>query len=145
MTDSLTPEQRSERMSRIRSSNTKPELILRRGLHRLGLRFRLHYAGLPGKPDLVFPKFRTVVFVHGCFWHRHAGCSVASVPKSNTEFWMEKFSKNVARDARNIAELQRLGWRCLIVWECELSQAAARSSTIEAIAQQIRVGPSATP
>ncbi|MFP3499206.1 DNA mismatch endonuclease Vsr, partial [Pseudomonas sp. SIMBA_059] len=89
--DFLSPRERSKRMSLIRGRDTQPELALRRALHRLGLRFRLHGAGLPGKPDLVFPRYKTVVFVHGCFWHQHAGCSIATIPKSNTQFWMEKF------------------------------------------------------
>ena len=121
MVDFLSPRERSERMSLIRGRDTQPELALRRALHRLGLRFRLHGAALPGKPDLVFPRYKTVVFVHGCFWHRHAGCSIATIPKSNTQFWMGKFEKNVDRDKRVTAQLNELGWRVLVVWECELS------------------------
>ncbi len=118
-------------MSRIRGKDTQPELALRKALHRLGLRYRLHGAGLPGKPDLVFPRYRTVVFVHGCFWHRHAGCKIASTPKSNMSFWLEKFEKNIARDARVTAQLEATGWKVLVVWECELaskekSQAAGK-------------------
>lgn len=131
MTDFLSPAERSERMSRIRGKDTQPELALRKALHRLGLRYRLHGAGLPGKPDLVFPRYRTVVFVHGCFWHRHAGCKIASTPKSNMSFWLEKFEKNIARDARVTAQLEATGWKVLVVWECELaskekSQAAGK-------------------
>src|SRR3546814_11416036 len=107
-------------MSRIRSSNTSPELALRRALHALGFRFRLHRKDLPGKPDIVLPRYRTVVFVHGCFWHRHAGCKVATTPKSNTGFWIEKFDRNVARDSRSRELLETQGWNVIIVWECEL-------------------------
>ena len=121
MTDFLSRAERSDRMSRIRGKDTQPELALRRVLHRLGLRYRLHGAGLPGKPDLVFPRYKTVVFVHGCFWHRHPGCKIATTPKSNTQFWKEKFEKNILRDARATIELQALGWRVLVVWECDLA------------------------
>jgi DNA mismatch endonuclease (patch repair protein) len=107
-------------MARIRSSNTSPEIALRRELHRLGLRFTLGNKKLPGKPDLVFPRHRAVVFVHGCFWHRHPGCNIATTPKSNTVFWQEKFDRNVARDARVIGELEQLGWRVFVAWECEV-------------------------
>lgn len=130
MVDTLTPAQRSERMSRIRSTNTKPEVALRKALHRLGLRFRLHGTRLPGKPDIVLPKYRTAIFVHGCFWHRHEGCKVATTPKSNTAFWLDKFERNVARDAAAVVELQAAGWQVLVVWECDLrspEKAAAKA------------------
>jgi DNA mismatch endonuclease (patch repair protein) len=120
MVDSLTPAQRSERMSRIRSVNTKPEVALRKALHRLGFRFRLHGNGLPGKPDIVLPKYQTAIFVHGCFWHRHEGCKVATTPKSNTQFWVEKFNRNVARDAAAVERLEAAGWLVLVAWECDL-------------------------
>lgn len=110
-------------MSRISGKNTLPELTLRSALHKLGLRFRLHKAGLPGKPDLVFALHKTVVFVHGCFWHRHPGCSVATTPKTNTGFWMEKFTSNVARDVEVEALLKGLGWRVLVAWEREMDSA----------------------
>jgi len=118
--DFLSPSERSERMSRIRSSNTAPEVALRRALHALGFRFRLHRKDLPGKPDVVLPRYKTVIFVHGCFWHRHSGCKVATTPKSNTDFWVEKFDRNVARDTRTREQLEGLGWRVIVVWECEL-------------------------
>lgn len=121
MVDVLTPAQRSERMSRIRGKDSQPELALRRVLHRLGLRYRLHAKDLPGKPDLVFPRYKAVVFVHGCFWHRHEGCKIATTPKSNTPFWVEKFNKNKVRDARAADSLNNLGWRVFIVWECDLA------------------------
>ena len=127
-------------MSRIRSTNTKPEVALRRALHRLGFRFRLHGSHLPGKPDIVLTKYRTVIFVHGCFWHRHEGCKIATTPKSNTEFWIEKFSRNVIRDAATLDHLEALGWRVIVAWECGLgsiTMAAAKAAEIE---KQIRNG-----
>ena len=121
MTDVVDRATRSRMMSGIRGKNTKPELIVRSFLHRAGLRFRLH-AGLPGKPDLVFPKYRTVVFVHGCFWHRHEGCRFSTIPANNAAFWQEKFGDNVRRDARVQQQLQELGWRALIIWSCQLNE-----------------------
>lgn len=120
MVDSLSPSERSERMSRIRSRDTKPELVLRKLLHGAGFRFRLCVSDLPGRPDIILPKFRTAIFVQGCFWHRHPRCKVASSPKSNTKFWVEKFKANVRRDRRNCRQLRELGWRVFIVWECQL-------------------------
>ena len=119
MTDIMDSKQRSKLMAGIRSCNTAPELAVRRIAHRMGLRFRLHRKDLPGCPDLVFPKHRLVVFVHGCFWHRHKGCRHASIPKSRTNFWMAKLAANVARDRRQEAALQALGWRVLVIWGCE--------------------------
>ena len=129
MVDFLSPAERSERMSRIRSKNTSPEVALRRELHAMGFRFRLHRKDLPGKPDIVLPRYRTAVFVHGCFWHRHDGCKVATTPKSNTGFWQEKFDRNVARDARSEDLLKDQGWKVIVVWECELS---SRRKVVEA-------------
>ncbi|WP_395393766.1 DNA mismatch endonuclease Vsr [Novosphingobium sp. BL-8A] len=134
MVDTLTPAERSMRMGRIRARDTKPEVALRKALHAKGLRFRLHGAKLPGKPDIVLPKYKAVIFVHGCFWHRHKGCKVASTPKTNTEFWVDKFDKNVARDARNIAFLLEQGWHVLVVWECELSTRAKIEGSADAVA-----------
>ena len=111
MTDIVNPARRSEIMSRIKGRNTKPELIVRRIAHGLGFRFRLHRGDLPGSPDMVFPRYRTVVFVHGCFWHRHDGCRYTYRPKSRIQFWTKKFEENVARDARNEMALRSLGWR----------------------------------
>jgi DNA mismatch endonuclease (patch repair protein) len=119
MVDVLTPEQRRLNMSRIRGRDTKPELLLRRGLHARGLRFRLHRKDLPGCPDLIFPRFRAVVFVHGCFWHRHA-CPMFKVPETRREFWLKKISQNVKRDRKAVVALQHEGWRVLTVWECAL-------------------------
>jgi DNA mismatch endonuclease (patch repair protein) len=127
-------------MSRIRSSNTSPELALRRALHALGLRFRLHRKDLPGKPDIVFPRYKTVVFVHGCFWHRHAGCKVATTPKSNTGFWIEKFDRNVARDSRSRELLEAQGWKVVVAWECELGSRRKAADAALRIADEIRPG-----
>ena len=112
---------RSRMMSGIRGKDTKPELIVRRFLHRAGLRFRLH-AKLPGKPDLVLPKHRAAVFVHGCFWHRHEGCRYATTPANNAAAWQEKFAANVRRDAKVRQQLEELGWRVLVIWSCELDE-----------------------
>ena len=106
-------------MSRIRGRDTIPELKVRSTLHRLGYRFRLHTSSLPGRPDIVLPKYKTVVFVHGCFWHRHSGCKYAYSPKSNVEFWREKFEQTVLRDQRKTGELGVLGWMVITIWECE--------------------------
>lgn len=106
-------------MSRVRSKNTKPEVFARSVLHRMGYRFRVHRKDLPGNPDIVLPKHRAVIFVHGCFWHRHPGCSKATVPKTNTDWWRNKLENNVERDARNYRQLRELGWRVFTLWECE--------------------------
>lgn len=137
MVDTLSPAQRSERMSRIRSKNTKPEVALRRALHRLGFRFRLHRKDLPGKPDIVLPKYRTAIFVHGCFWHGHKGCKVANTPKSNTEFWIAKFKKNRERDRLASQQLNSLGWKVFTVWECEINAPAMLDSRAAVLALQI--------
>ncbi|WP_235527194.1 very short patch repair endonuclease [Sphingopyxis sp. 113P3] len=109
-------------MARIRGRDTKPELAMRKALHARGLRYRLHYKGLPGRPDLVFPKFQAVVFVHGCFWHRHEGCRFTTTPATRPEFWAQKFEQNVLRDHRAIANLEQSGWRTAIVWECAIKE-----------------------
>lgn len=110
---------RSRMMTGIRGKDTKPELVVRSFLHRAGLRFRLHVS-LPGKPDLVLPKYRAAVFVHGCFWHRHEGCRYTTTPASNVAFWQEKFAANVRRDAEVKQQLKKLGWRVVVIWSCEL-------------------------
>jgi DNA mismatch endonuclease (patch repair protein) len=117
--DTVSPERRSAMMSRIRDRDTKPEMAVRREAHRLGFRFRLHRRDLPGTPDLVFPRHHKVMFVHGCYWHRHPGCRFAYEPKSNVEFWRVKFAGNVDRDMRVIKELSNMGWDVLTIWECE--------------------------
>ena len=119
MTDRISPERRSWNMSRIGSRDTKPELVVRSVLHRMGYRFRLHRKGLAGTPDIVLPRYGTVIFVHGCFWHRHKGCSAVYTPKTRTEFWKKKFGDNVRRDRKNTKLLKLEGWRVLVVWECE--------------------------
>jgi DNA mismatch endonuclease (patch repair protein) len=119
MVDTLTPEKRSWNMSRIKGSNTKPELIVRSVLHHMGYRFRLHRKNLPGKPDIVLPKFNTVIFVHGCYWHRHKGCNYAYNPKSRIDFWQNKFKENIKRDKKNKEALINLGWKVFTIWECE--------------------------
>lgn len=118
--DRISPEKRSWIMAQVKDRDTGPERAVRSLLHRLGCRFRLHRADLPGTPDIVLPKRRTVIFVHGCFWHRHAGCRRATMPASNTEYWKRKFSRIVARDAQNTLRLEQDGWRVMVVWECEL-------------------------
>ena len=123
---------RSEMMSRIGPKNTKPELVVRRGLHAAGFRFRLHRKDLPGKPDLVLPKHRVAIFVHGCFWHRHEGCANFRLPKTNTEFWRNKIGRNVERDAAVAYTLRKRGWRVLMVWEC-----ATRRLTVDELVREI--------
>jgi DNA mismatch endonuclease, patch repair protein len=117
MADVLTPEQRRLNMSRIRSIDTKPEMLIRRGLHAKGLRYRLHDRSLPGRPDLVFPRYRTVVFVHGCFWHAH-GCTLSKLPVTRQEFWRTKLTANAARDQKAVDLLLETGWRVLVIWVC---------------------------
>lgn len=117
--DIYTREKRSELMSRIRTTNTKPEVVVRKTLHRLRYRFRLHRKDLPGNPDIVLPRFQAVIFVHGCFWHHHIGCAKSKLPSTNVQFWTNKILGNVKRDKQVIANLRRSGWRVLVVWECE--------------------------
>ena len=117
--DIVSPTTRSRMMSRIRGRNTAPELIVRKTAYGLGYRYRLNRPDLPGSPDLVFSRYNTAIFVHGCFWHRHEKCKYCYTPKSNIEFWMKKFDNNVARDNRVKGELERMGWRVAIIWECE--------------------------
>jgi DNA mismatch endonuclease (patch repair protein) len=118
--DTLDAKARSERMSRIKGKDTKPEMTVRRLLHRMGYRYRLHRRDLPGTPDLVFPSRKKVIFVHGCFWHRHDDCHLARLPKSREAFWMAKLEGNRLRDERHRASLRALGWDVLVVWECQL-------------------------
>ena len=113
-------EQRSRNMSAIKSKNTKPEIKVRKVLHSMGYRFRLHSKDLPGSPDIVLPKYKTVIFVHGCFWHRHQNCKYASTPKTRQEFWNKKFNENINRDKINQENLSSKGWKIIIVWECEI-------------------------
>ena len=133
MADIVDPETRSRMMSGIRGKNTRPELALRRALHARGFRYRLHDKRLPGKPDLVLPRFHAAIFVHGCFWHSHEGCKYATTPATRPELWQAKFRENAERDQRNFDALLALGWRVAVVWECEirkdLGEAAARTES----------------
>jgi DNA mismatch endonuclease (patch repair protein) len=129
LADLVDRQRRSEIMSRIGPRDTAPELAVRRAAHRMGFRFRLHRKELPGRPDIVFAGHRLAVFVHGCFWHRHTGCANAAMPKTRREFWQQKFRGNVERDGRVCEQLAGLGWRTLIIWECE-AEDPARLDTI---------------
>lgn len=131
--DTLTTAERSERMSRVRGKNTKPELMVRRLVHGMGYRYRLHCGNLPGKPDLVFRSRRKVIFVHGCFWHRHSkpDCKLARLPKSRLDFWRPKLDANRKRDIENQEKLRVDGWKVLVVWECELGDTAEMEKEIK--------------
>lgn len=120
--DRLTKERRSWNMGRIHSKDTNPEMVVRSFLHMQGFRFRLHAKSLPGHPDIVLPKYKTVVEVRGCFWHRHPGCRQATTPSTNVEFWREKFNRNVERDRKTEKQLKELGWNLIVIWECELKE-----------------------
>lgn len=137
MADTLSTEQRSERMSRIRAKDTAPEMVVRRLVHKLGFRFRLHRRDLPGSPDLVFPARKKAIFVHGCFWHRHddSNCRLARLPKSRLEFWEPKLERNRERDIAAITELQSLGWDSLVIWECQTKNNTFLQTTIQAFLQ----------
>ena len=133
MTDIQTPLQRHNTMSAIRGKNTKPEMIVRRGLWKRGFRYRLNYKRLPGHPDLVLRKYKTCIFINGCFWHGHEGCKYYTVPKTNTEFWVNKVQRNKERDERVKHQLNAMGWNCITVWECELKP-AKREATLQSLA-----------
>jgi len=128
--DSLSPKERSEIMARVRSKNTRPELRVRNLVYALGYRYRLHDRNLPGCPDLVFRLRRKVIFVHGCFWHRHARCALARLPKSRLDFWIPKLEGNKVRDQRNKRALARRGWKVLTIWECQLGNPTRLSARI---------------
>ncbi|GJH07708.1 DNA mismatch endonuclease Vsr [Caballeronia novacaledonica] len=128
--DTLTPAERSARMALVRAKDTKPELLVRRLVHGMGYRYRLHRRELPGTPDLVFPGRGKVIFIHGCFWHRHVRCALARLPKSRGDFWLPKLTANAERDARNVRALRRLGWNVLTIWECQLGDTAKLASRI---------------
>jgi DNA mismatch endonuclease, patch repair protein len=127
---------RSYNMSRIRSTNTKPEMLVRTFLHAQGYRYRLHYKKLPGKPDIVLPKYNTIIFIHGCFWHGHTNCKYYVVPKTNTEWWHNKINTNKANDARAVKALKKAGWKVIVVWECGL-KAATIEKTLKALLQKL--------
>lgn len=120
MADVLSKEQRSKCMSHIRSKNTKPEVLVRRFLFAHGFRFRLHRKDLPGKPDIVLPKYRTVIFINGCFWHGHSGCKYSTIPATNREFWESKISGNIRRDKETFSRLVKSGWKVIEIWQCQL-------------------------
>src|SRR5438445_5840350 len=128
--DGLSKERRSWNMSRIRGKDTAPEKVVRSVLHRMGFRFRLHSRRLPGRPDIVLPKHGTVVFVHGCFWHRHKGCKNCTTPTNRREFWVEKLEGNAARDKRNRLALRKLGWKTFVIWECEIEDRKRLENTL---------------
>lgn len=136
MSDNLTPSQRKTCMSNIHGTNTKPELLLRRGLWGLGFRYRINERYLPGSPDIVFPKYRSVIFVNGCFWHGHKDCKYYTVPKTNTEFWVAKVARNKERDQEVWRKLEAKGWYVIIVWECQLKKGKLEE-TIERVAAEI--------
>ena len=118
--DNATPAKRSRNMAAIRCKDTKPELVIRSRLHSLGLRFRLHCKDLPGRPDIILPKYKTVILVNGCFWHQHIGCKLSHWPKSREEYWKPKLNRTVTRDQENEVKLKNLGWNVIVVWECEI-------------------------
>lgn len=140
MADTLTKVLRSERMSLIKGSDTKPEMAVRRGLHKLGFRFRLHVRDLPGRPDIVLPKYQAVIFVHGCFWHAHH-CQQGRIPGTNAAFWKEKFLNNRRRDVRVTRALRKDGWRAFKIWECNLRTPALREKSIAKVARLLRATP----
>lgn len=133
MTDIMTPEQRSRCMAAVKSNDTKPEMIVRRYLHSLGFRYGLHNKKLPGSPDIILRRFKTVIFINGCFWHGHENCNNYRMPKSNVDFWQSKINRNRARDERNLNDLQKLGWRVIVIWECQLKTKELREQTFHEI------------
>jgi DNA mismatch endonuclease, patch repair protein len=128
--DIVSPEKRSRMMAGIKGKNTKPELAVRKLIHGMGFRYRLHRKDLPGSPDLVFQRLKKVIFVHGCFWHRHPGCRFAYTPKSNAQFWLDKLEGNIRRDGQAVMALDALGWQVLIVWECEVADLPALTRSV---------------
>lgn len=137
MADIKSPEARSYNMSKIRGKDTKPELIVRKFLFKNGFRYRIHNEKLPGKPDMALPRYKTVIFVNGCFWHAHEGCNDFVWPRSNEAFWKEKIKSNVARDNANYEKLRSQGWNVIVCWECQLKNKAVREYTLLSIADAI--------
>ena len=133
MTDTVSKKQRSLNMSRIRSTNTKPEVFVRSVLHKLGFRFRKNVKTLSGKPDIVLPKYKTVIFVHGCFWHQHEGCKRSTIPKSNIEYWKPKLQRNTERDIQHKLILDEAGWKVFVIWECETKKADDLKTKLKSI------------
>lgn len=138
MADRVSAEMRSKIMRSVRTKDTGPELTVRSAMHRVGFRFRLHDPRLPGRPDLVLPRWKTVIFVNGCFWHQHENCRKATVPKSNARYWAAKFAANVARDERCYRELGALGWRVIVVWQCQATTREAAISRIDKLLRFVR-------
>jgi len=136
MPDVHTPQTRSYNMSRIRSKDTKPEMLVRRFLHARGYRYKLHDKTLPGKPDIVLPKLRTAIFVHGCFWHGHNNCKYFVVPKTRTAWWLNKINGNIANDKKHLAQLRKSGWRVINIWECQL-RAKTQTKTLSKLLSKI--------
>jgi len=134
LTDTLNQAERSERMSRVRGKDSVAEMRLRRLIHGMGYRYRLHIGSLPGKPDLVFSSRKAVIFMHGCFWHRHDGCRLARLPKSRVAFWLDKLEANRRRDAVNLDRLRELGWRILVIWECQM-----QASDLTEVSNRVRL------
>lgn len=137
MADVMTPKQRSRCMAAVKGKDTKPEMIVRKYLFSRGLRFRVQARKLPGTPDIVLPKYKTAIFVNGCFWHGHEGCKYFRLPKSNIEFWKEKIERNIERDRESMQALLDLGWKIIRVWECELRNKANRENTLNKIYKSI--------
>jgi DNA mismatch endonuclease (patch repair protein) len=135
-TDTLSREKRSQLMSNVRHKDTKPELAVRSALHEMGIQFQFNRTDLPGTPDIVLSEYRTVIFVHGCFWHRHPNCKKATTPKQNADFWKSKFERNMARDTQKVRDLEALGWQVLIVWECEASKSESLLGRLRVLLQQ---------
>jgi DNA mismatch endonuclease (patch repair protein) len=131
MPDKFTPQERSRIMARVKSRDTAPEKMVRKILHRMGYRFRLRSAKLPGKPDVILPKHKKIVFVHGCFWHGHEGCRRSLRPASNSEYWNRKIDRNIARDARVQQELKEMGWKVLVIWQCQMRDASTVEERLE--------------
>ncbi len=138
MSDVHSPEARSYNMSRIHGKDTKPEELVRKFLFSQGFRYRKNDARLPGKPDIVLPKYKTVIFINGCFWHKHEGCKYFVWPKNNAEFWREKLLSNVERDKRDYQQLDELGWRVIVVWECELKK-VSREQVLKSLVSEIKI------
>ncbi|POB00312.1 very short patch repair endonuclease [Chromobacterium sinusclupearum] len=136
MTDIVDTRTRSRMMSAIKGRDTAPEMVVKRFLHRFGFRFRLHKKQLPGRPDLVLPRWHAVIFVHGCFWHRHQGCKFATTPATRPDFWQRKFAANVQRDERQVRELKALGWKVAVIWECEVGSEDRLRRLVEEITNE---------
>jgi len=139
MADNLTPEKRTKIMKSIISDGTKPELVFRKYLFSQGLRYRKNYKILPGRPDIVFIKKKIAIFIHGCFWHQHKNCKITNKPRSNTTFWKEKFAKNLERDKRNQKDLREMGWRTIVIWECEILDTNRKTRNLSHILNRLNL------